>query len=379
MLTRARDHWLRSKRLGRQRIQRRLVHCRELRCSRAFAFAERPLVDAVAQLADGLVQFLDREELSIAQRRDDPTLGQLAHPIRPWPCRAACMAAPEPRRRRNAWPSPDRSDSDRDRSGRLSSRRSWCCRAPPVSARPDRTRKPARERRSSLPTARRQWLRRRCRNWLPARRRIDAPAAPDHHADRRSGSLFRPNRRTASRRPCAPGAAPHPACAASAGTARRNGSSDSRPGWPAGTPPTATAGSRVDVAAAADEDRRSRASATRPGERRGGPPNSAASSRSSSQSSPSGHVTPAASARCRYSCAVPRPIEQLRAIARSPRPTSNFNRRTSLILRTDYVPGNIIRVMCPPALCDHGTTWLLIQGARVVFGNIKLQRLQPFQ
>jgi hypothetical protein len=43
----------------------------------------------------------------------------------------------------------------------------------------------------------------------------------------------------------------------------------------------------------------------------------------------------AASARCKYSCAVPRPIEQLRAIARSPRPTSNFNRRTSLILRTD--------------------------------------------
>jgi hypothetical protein len=30
-----------------------------------------------------------------------------------------------------------------------------------------------------------------------------------------------------------------------------------------------------------------------------------------------------------------RPIAQLRAIARSPRPTSNFNRRTSLILRTD--------------------------------------------
>ena len=32
---------------------------------------------------------------------------------------------------------------------------------------------------------------------------------------------------------------------------------------------------------------------------------------------------------------MPRPIEQLRAIARSPRPTSNFNLRTSLILRTD--------------------------------------------
>ena len=53
------------------------------------------------------------------------------------------------------------------------------------------------------------------------------------------------------------------------------------------------------------------------------------------QSSPNGQVTPAASARCRYSWTVPRPIEQLRAISRSPRPTSNFNRRTSLILRTD--------------------------------------------
>src|SRR5579862_8733552 len=68
---------------------------------------------------------------------------------------------------------------------------------------------------------------------------------------------------------------------------------------------------------------------------RGGPPNSAASSRSSSHSGPSGHVILAASARCKYSCAVPRPIEQLRAIARNPRPTSNFSRRTSFILRMD--------------------------------------------
>ena len=36
---------------------------------------------------------------------------------------------------------------------------------------------------------------------------------------------------------------------------------------------------------------------------------------------PSGHLTPAASARCRYSYEVPRPIEQPRAIARSSRPT----------------------------------------------------------
>src|SRR5215472_16014456 len=71
------------------------------------------------------------------------------------------------------------------------------------------------------------------------------------------------------------------------------------------------------------------------GRLRGGPPNSAVSSRSSSHSGPSGHVILAAPARCKYAWAVPRSIEQLRAIARRPRPTSNFNLRTSLILRTD--------------------------------------------
>src|SRR5689334_8234236 len=88
------------------------------------------------------------------------------------------------------------------------------------------------------------------------------------------------------------------------------------------------------------------------GRLRGGPPNSAASSRSSSHSGPSGHVILAASARCRYSCAVPRPIEQLRAIARSPRPTSNFNRRTSLILRTDnLLAGKLILPFEGEAAC----------------------------
>jgi hypothetical protein len=36
---------------------------------------------------------------------------------------------------------------------------------------------------------------------------------------------------------------------------------------------------------------------------------------------------------------------------RRPKPTSNLNLRTSLFLRTDYVPGNIIRAMCPFLLC----------------------------
>src|ERR1035438_9505660 len=57
----------------------------------------------------------------------------------------------------------------------------------------------------------------------------------------------------------------HLACA-SADTARRNGSSDSRPGWPAGTPPRATAGSGVDATAAACEVRQDLASPTPPGE-----------------------------------------------------------------------------------------------------------------
>src|SRR5580700_549807 len=98
-----------------------------------------------------------------------------------------------------------------------------------------------------------------CRNWPPARRRIDAPAAPVHHADHESVWLFLPNPRTASRRPCAPAAALRLASAATAGTARRSGCTDSRPGLTAGTPPIATVASDVDVAAADDEDRRSQA------------------------------------------------------------------------------------------------------------------------
>src|ERR1700677_3715278 len=100
------------------------------------------------------------------------------------------------------------------------------------------------------------------------------------------------------------------------------------------------------------------------GRLRGGPPNSAASRRSSSHSGPSGHVILAASARCKYSCAVPRPSEQLRAICRSPRPTSNFNRRTSLILRTDnllagklilpFGGGGCLPLCCPAPLSACG-------------------------
>src|SRR5439155_25471264 len=52
-------------------------------------------------------------------------------------------------------------------------------------------------------------------------------------------------------------------CGASADTARRNGSSDSRLDWSDGTLPTATAASGVDEAAFADAVRRSQASEIR--------------------------------------------------------------------------------------------------------------------
>jgi hypothetical protein len=64
------------KRLGAKRIERRRIQGRELRCSSTFAFAKWSLIDAVAQLAYGLVQFLNGEELSMTQCSDDPTFGQ---------------------------------------------------------------------------------------------------------------------------------------------------------------------------------------------------------------------------------------------------------------------------------------------------------------
>src|SRR5579863_6159670 len=120
------------------------------------------------------------------------------------------------------------------------------------------------------------------------------------------------------------------------------------------------------------------------GRLRGGPPNSAASSRSLSHSGPSGHVIFAASARCRYSCAVPRPIEQLRAICLSPRPTSNFNRRTSLILRTDnLLAGKLILPFegrLPAIVLSSATTclWKSFRRSRTQFRDrSETVRLHP--
>jgi hypothetical protein len=120
-----------------------------------------------------------------------------------------------------------------------------------------------------------------------------------------------------------------------AGTTRRSGCTGSRPGLPADTPPKATVALRVRVAAFDDEDRQSRAWAA--------PLGGCGAGRPAEQRCLQSVIVPLGSERpcdlCSFgplqSCAVPRPIEQLRAICRSPRPTSNFNRRTSSILRID--------------------------------------------
>ena len=77
------------------------------------------------------------------------------------------------------------------------------------------------------------------------------------------------------------------------------------------------------------------------------------------QPSGSGHLIPAVSARARYSFTVPRPIEQLRAICRWPRPNSYFSLKTSLIFRMDrLLAGNwilqrqdLLPVISPEPLC----------------------------
>lgn len=102
---------------------------------------------------------------------------------------------------------------------------------------------PARARRSNSPTARPASPRRKCTNWLRALRRINAPAVPGRHERRKSEWCRQPNLRTASLQPCVPGAARHLACAA---PALIQLTENGRPGWPAGTPPTATAELRAD-------------------------------------------------------------------------------------------------------------------------------------
>src|ERR1700691_4671064 len=145
----------------------------------------------------------------------------------------------------------------------LASRQSWCCPGPQAWAYREKTQTLARVRRSSSPTAHPVSPRRRCTNWLRAPRRINAPVGSVRREERRSEWGRRPNRQIASLPPCAPGASRHLACGASADTAHRNGSSDTRPGLPDDTLPTATAASGVDEAAVAGATPRSQASVMR--------------------------------------------------------------------------------------------------------------------
>ena len=171
------------------------------------------------------------------------------------PCPAVCRAALAVRRSHSGWPGPGRSDSHPGRSGRLSSRRSGCCRAPPGWARHRRT--PAHEcaPESRLPSADRGLLPRTCSCWRLTRRRTVAPAQPAPCRDHGPGSWRPPSLRTSFRRLCAPGATPGPVCAASAHTARKSNYTGSCPDSSAGTLPTPTATSGADGAEVAREGR----------------------------------------------------------------------------------------------------------------------------
>lgn len=64
-------------RLQRQRLQRGFVHSFPRAGAGAFFFAEGPVVQFVEQFADRLIEFFQRKELAMAQRRHDPALGHL--------------------------------------------------------------------------------------------------------------------------------------------------------------------------------------------------------------------------------------------------------------------------------------------------------------
>ena len=63
--------------LGRQRPQRRLVQCFELRTTTAGQLFEGPLIECGEQVLNGAVQLLEREESLLPQARQDPTLDHL--------------------------------------------------------------------------------------------------------------------------------------------------------------------------------------------------------------------------------------------------------------------------------------------------------------
>ena len=78
--------------LSRQRFERRLLQILEQRAAARTEMARRAIVDLCHQLGDGGVQGGEREELPVAQLRDDEAggdlhrhfhLGLVAGPIRP--------------------------------------------------------------------------------------------------------------------------------------------------------------------------------------------------------------------------------------------------------------------------------------------------------
>ncbi len=161
------------------------------------------------------------------------------------PCRGAYKAARARCRSRNAGRSCSKSDSDPGRSGALCSRRSWCYRERPGPECRENTRRHARVRAATLPSAGRALPRPRCSCWRRARPRTAALAKPGPSGGRKRESSRPPNRRIPSRPPCALAGAPGQAWNASAGTDSRTASNDSLPGWLAGIPPTAVARSRA--------------------------------------------------------------------------------------------------------------------------------------
>ena len=177
MLTRARDHSLRSNGSIGQRLQGRFIDGfantdarlpSRLRKGRWFSLVE--------QLADGHVQFFQREELAVAQRRHDPALGHL-HGIFDFGF--------VPRLVRPRGHDAEAAVQREVVIGRIQIRI--------VAVRlghaglgvvgngqrrnaAESVRRRARAHAATIPSAGRAWPRPRCRNWRPARPRTTAPA-----------------------------------------------------------------------------------------------------------------------------------------------------------------------------------------------------------
>lgn len=221
--------------------------------------------------------------------------------MKPDPCPGACTVVRELLPSHSAPRTLGTWDSDRDRSGKRESPPSWCYPAPPAGVPHRKTPGRGCALECRLPVADRESLLRRYRNWPPTQKQTTKPAMPARSCRRKQESLLPPSRRTSSRRPCVPGAAPHPGAAASADSARKTNCSHTLRDGLAGILPTPTSGSDGDVAAAADESFSSPvvAAALALGRVRPGSQTALASSSSSLSPSGNGQPTPAAAARSR--------------------------------------------------------------------------------